>query len=291
MTNKDYPIYDFVTASKVERPLARALKVWLDKFAKMFVERWKEFAPSEIQVSSLAIDSISFENQQAKWQQPALGAPIIINHGAVNGMIVAERVEILLLLMEILCEGLTDKPQDRELTSVETSLCQLLFDQTLSTFGEAWPDKEILPTELEPLDWQPQRCRLFPPQHDVLVTGFEIKTSSAEETGPARLQWVFAKDEMKKLLGVESTVDAAAANGQKISAENISKILVDVSAALGSTELDMHELIQLDAGDVVKLDQRIEQPLILFVNDQPVFEAWPGRNGDKQCFQVESIIS
>ena len=291
MTNKDYPIYDFVTASKVERPLASALKVWLDKFAKMFAERWKEFAPTEIQVNSMAIDSISFENQQAKWQQPSVGAPIIINHGAVNGMIVAERVEVLVLLMEILCEALAEKPQDRELTSVETSLCQLLFEQSLSTFGEAWPDKEILPTELEPLDWQPQRCRLFPPQHDVLVTGFEIKTSSADQTGPARLQWVFAKDEMKKLLGVESTVDAAAANGQKISAENISKIQVDVSAALGSTELDMHELIQLDAGDVVKLDQRIEQPLILFVNDQPVFEAWPGRNGDKQCFQVESIIS
>ncbi len=96
---------------------------------------------------------------------------------------------------------------------------------------------------------------------------------------------------MKKLLGVESTVDATATNGQKISAENISNIMVEVSATLGSTELDMNELIQLDAGDIVKLDQRIEVPLILFVNDQPVFEAWPGRNGDKQCFQVESIIS
>jgi flagellar motor switch protein FliM len=291
MTDVDYPIYDFVTASKVERPLAIALKVWLDKFAKMFVERWKEFAPTEIQVRPLAIDSTSFESLQAKWKQPAVGAPIIVNHGAVNGMIVAERVELLVLLMEVLCESLQEKPTDRELTSVETSLCQLLFEQSVATFGEAWPDKDILPTELEPMDWHPNRCRLFPPQHEVLVTGFEIKTSSAAETGPARLQWVFAKDEMKKLLGIESTVDSTATSGQKISAENISNIMVEVSAALGSTELDMNELIQLDAGDIVKLDQRIEVPLILFVNDQPVFEAWPGRNGDKQCFQVESIIS
>ena len=291
MTNVDYPIYDFVTASKVERPLANALQVWLDKFAKMFVERWKEFAPTEIQVRPLAIDSLSFENLQAKWKQPAIGVPISLNHGAVNGIIVANRVEILVLLMEILSESLAEKPADRELTSVETSLCQLLLQQSVATFGEAWPDKEILPIEMEALDWHPNRCRLFPPQYEMLVTGFEIMTSSANATGPARLQWVFAKDELKQLLGTESTMKPAAGNGQKISAENISKILVEVSAALGSTELDMNELIQLDAGDIVKLNQRIEVPLILYVNNQPVFEAWPGRNGDKQCFQVESIIS
>ena len=44
MTAKDYPVYDFLTASKVERPLSAALKVWLEKFAKMFGDRWKELA-------------------------------------------------------------------------------------------------------------------------------------------------------------------------------------------------------------------------------------------------------
>jgi flagellar motor switch protein FliM len=290
MSNIDYPVYDFLTASKVERPLAKALQVWLDKFAKTFVDRWKEFAPSEIVVTPLAIDSVTFEAAQAKWVEPAVGVPIDVNTGTVHGMIVASRSDLLILLMEILCETLTERPADRELTTVEGSLCQLLFEQSVATFGEAWPDKEVLPVTMAELEWQPNRSRLLPPSSEVLTTGFSFQTASSE-AGPSRIEWVFDKSEMKQLLGVESTSEATVSDATKITSESISKLMVDVSASLGTTELDMSDLISLESGDIVKLSQRIQSPLILQVNDQPVFEAWPGRNGEKQCFQVESVIS
>ncbi len=291
MSNIDYPVYDFLTASKVERPLVDALQVWLDKFAKTFVDRWEELAPNEITVTPLAINSVTFEAAQAKWVEPSVGVPIDVNGGAVHGMIVASRVDILILLMEILCETLTERPTDRELTTVEGSLSQLLFEQSTATFGEAWPDKDALPVTMSELEWLPNRCRLFPPSSEMLMTGFSFQTVSLD-AGPARFDWVFDKSEMTQLLGVKSEAKTAApVSANKITAESISNLRVDVSASLGRTELDMNDLINLEAGDIVKLNQRIETPLILQVNDQPVFEAWPGRNGEKQCFQVESVIS
>jgi flagellar motor switch protein FliM len=288
---KDYPVYDFVTASKVERPLSAALKVWLDKFAKMFADRWKEFAPTQIQVVPTPIDSVTFEATQSKWNRPAIAAPIQINQGAVNGMIVSKRTDILILLMEILCETLTEKPEDRELTSVESSLCQLFFEQSAATFGEAWPQKEILPVDLGEMDPHPNRCRLFPPANEVLVTGFDLQTSSCEAIGPARVQWIFSKNELSALLGVDSNSSTDGNPGIKIPVDNITQIMVEMTANLGTTELDMNDLMKLTPGDIVKLDQRIEDPIVLLVNEKPVFEAWPGRMSDKCCLQVESIIS
>ena len=156
---------------------------------------------------------------------------------------------------------------------------------------EKRPDKNILPVELGPLDWLPSRSRMFPPKQELLLTGFDIFTASSDAAGSVRMQWVFAKDEMKKLLNVQAVPKKTATNVARIPVENISQIMVDVCASLGSTELDMHELMQLNVGDIVKLDQRIERPIILLVNEHPALKAWPGRNGDNRCFQVESVIS
>jgi flagellar motor switch protein FliM len=257
----------------------------------MFVDRWKELAPTDIRVIPLPMDSVTFESAQSQWTVPTVAFPININQGAVQGIIVAKRVDMMIILMEILCETMTERPADRELTSVETSLCQLFLEQSVATFGEAWPQKEILPIELGELDQRPSRCRLFPPQNEVLVTGFDLQTSSGETIGPARVQWIFSKAEISSLLGVELSHQSNANSGIKIPVESISQIMVEVCAKLGTTKLDMNDLIQLGPGDIVKLDQRIESPIVLLVNDRPVFEAWPGRLAEKQCLQVETIIS
>lgn len=290
MINTEYPLYDFLTASRIERPLSDALKVWTTKFAELFAERWQEFAPTEISVVPQAVEAISFDAAQTRWSQPCVGVPIKINGDAVHGMIVAERSDILILLMEILSETISQKPADRALTSIEVSLCEMLFDQSLLTFGEAWPDKEILPTEIGPVDPQPNRCRLFTPTREVLMTGFQIQTTSCDEAGPALIQWVFARDEMKKLLGVVDAPPINNRSGETIPIENVSQISLDVCVQLGQAELGMNELVNLDPGDIIKFDQRIEAPLVLNVNEKPVFAAWPGRVGQQQCLQVDSII-
>ena len=130
----------------------------------MFVERWKEFAPTEIQVSPLAIDSLSFENLQAKWKQPSMGVPISINHGAVNGMIVAESSRDSRVVDGDPLRIVTEKPADRELTSVETSLCQLLFEQSRRHIRRGLAEqRNIADRNWKTMDWHPNRCRLFPP--------------------------------------------------------------------------------------------------------------------------------
>lgn len=286
MTPTEYPVYDFLTASKVERPLSAALKVWLSKFSGMFVERWLEFAPTEIQVTAMLIEARSFDAAQSRWTAPAVGLPIDINHGAVQGLVVVSRSDLLILMMEILSETITEKPADRELTSIESSLCELFFQHSIATFSEAWPAKEPLPIDAKAIDWQPNRCRLFQPERELISTGFEIRTSCGADAGPARVEWLFAKDDLKKLLGVTDAAPIAKSN-QKIDPENLFALQIELTALLGSAELEMDQLLQLSVGDIVKLNQRIEQPLPLLVNDHPTFFAWPGRHGVMQCMQLD----
>ncbi len=289
MTNSGFPRYDFLAASRVARPLAQALKAWMTKFAPIFAERWIEFAPTEISVKPMLVNAMSYEAAQARWRQPTVGATMGILGDQVPGLIVMRRTDVIILEMDILQESLHQRPTDRELTSIEVSLCQLLFQQFATTLGEAWPDKERLAVSLGALDGQPQHLRLFQPQKEVIVTGFEIRTSSASQVGPVLIEWVLAKDETKRLFGIKEPA-AAVDDGKRIEVESIHSMVVEVKTELGSAEVTMQDLLSLNVGDIIRLDQRIDAPLVLSVNRRPAMRVWPGRNGTTQCVRIESTF-
>jgi flagellar motor switch protein FliM len=204
-------------------------------------------------------------------------------------MIVTERADIIILMMDILVQALNERPVDRELTSIEMSMCRLFLEHSVSGFAEAWPDKDSIPIKMDELDSQPNRSRLFQPNKEVIVTGFEFRTANAQQTGPAKFLWILAKDELKSLLGVK-TKNVVAPDNLRIDPANIDQLMVELSVQLGSTELPMNRLLELAPGDIVRFDQPIHQPLTLLVNKSPKMRAWPGCVGDKQSMMIESNL-
>ncbi len=289
MTKNDYPVYDFLTASRVERPLASALKNWMSKFCKSFVDHWRAFATSPLQTSPMLINAMSFDEAKTKISRHSIGVPISINNEAVHGMIVTERADIIILMMDILVQSLNERPADRELTSIEMSLCRLFLEHSVAAFAEAWPDKDSMPIKMFELDLQPSRSRMFQPNKDVIVTGFEFRTANAEQAGAAKFMWILAKEELKTLLGVQSK-SAIVPDNVRINPANIDLLKVELSVNLGSTDLPMNRLLELVPGDIVRFDQPISEPLTLLVNSCPKLRAWPGCIGDKQSMMIESII-
>lgn len=296
MTDKPYPVYDFLTASRVERALSSALKTWMAKFNKLFSERWSDFAPTQVTTSALLINAQSFEQTRMKWSQPGVGISVEIDGRqvpsagdvAVNGMLVISRVDFLLLMMEILGQSSHQKPDDRNLTAIESSMCQLFFQTVASVFGEAWPAKESLPISLREPIAEPDNSRLFSPQHEVLVTGFEIETELGAAAGSAQLHLVLDKTNLKQLLNVkDDRVDMTGA--KKIDPENVEAIDVELSASLGTAHLLMSDLIQLEPGSIIQLDQSIHRPVSVLINETPALLAWPGKSERNSSIMIEAF--
>jgi flagellar motor switch protein FliM len=294
MNPAEFPKYDFRAASKLERPLALPLNAWFSKFNRLFVERWEDFASSEIHVTSIFGDSLSFESARIKWSNPTVACPVTVKSldrkTEVQGLLVAECADVIIVVMEILSEGLSARPADRELTSIELTMCQLLFQTSVSVLSEAWLDKETLPISLGEFDFEPNNSRLFTPNKEVVVKRFEIRTSSSSMSGPAKFDWVFGKNELIQLLGVRNPPQLAA-SPNKLDADLVSQLEVQASVTLGTAELSMDALMQLTPGAIVKLNQRVDEPLSLSLNGQTKLVGWPGKSNQNHCLLVESFLN
>jgi flagellar motor switch protein FliM len=73
--------------------------------------------------------------------------------------------------------------------------------------------------------------------------------------------------------------------------EALRETQVDLSAELGRTVLSVTELAQLQEGDVIPLDRKTDDPIKVFVNDKPKFEAVPGRSGRRRALRITSAES
>jgi len=73
--------------------------------------------------------------------------------------------------------------------------------------------------------------------------------------------------------------------------ETLRETQVDLSAELGRTVLPVTELARLQEGDVIPLDRKTDDPIRVFVNDEPKFEAVPGRSGQKRALRITSVES
>ncbi len=290
----DYPIFDFVSASQVERPLSQALKIWMSNCQKLFKDRWCEFSANEIQISPLLINAWTFATVRSKWTQPSVGLPITIKSAQqpaeIQGLLVIRRTDLIILMMEILSETLAEKPQDRELTHIELSLSELVLKNAVTALSEGWPAKETLPVSTAALDFEPTYSRMFSPKKEIISTGFEVRTSGGSEAGPAVLEWIFPKDELVSLLGVGS-VPTSGQNTMKIDPQSVTQMNVNISASLGTAELAMGDLMRLAPGAIVRLNQRVDEPLTVSLNEQPKVLAWPGKKRNRPCVMVETWLN
>ena len=68
------------------------------------------------------------------------------------------------------------------------------------------------------------------------------------------------------------------------------KTHMPMRAELGRGTASFQELQELRVGDVLKMDTEIDDPTIIYVNDEPKFLGRPGRVGRKNAVQIVQSI-
>src|SRR5699024_1133161 len=68
--------------------------------------------------------------------------------------------------------------------------------------------------------------------------------------------------------------------------KHVKKVNVEAKALLGETSIKMQQLLNLKKGDIVTLDQSIDQPLRLVINNEPKMYVQPGKVKNRVAVQI-----
>jgi len=187
----------------------------------------------------------------------------------------------------MLCEELSELPTYRQLSDVELSLMELAMSELARAMTDSQPVAPPLVCEFVGPRRTQELTREFNEQDPIAVADFEVLTPAGKST----CLWIMPQRTVLTMMthiGEQRQQDVGSANDLQ---SLVRQIPMQLIVRLGSANLHVSDLLNLQPGDVVVLDQRVNEPLDAEVSDTPIFRGWPGRVGTKQAFQVSDVIA
>ena len=70
----------------------------------------------------------------------------------------------------------------------------------------------------------------------------------------------------------------------------IDKAMIPVKAVLGTSKISVSDFANLQIGDIIRIDKKVDQELEVFVGNIKKFKALPGYYEDKYAVRVTEVI-
>ncbi|WP_182870004.1 FliM/FliN family flagellar motor switch protein [Rhodopirellula sp. JC639] len=264
---------------------AVAIRTWISKSTSFFSDYWVEATGFSAKLELGAITTESYEKVLSEIPRHDLCCVAEIKERSPS-VWYASSDQFRIILSDLLCLTPSDEGGDKDLSAIETDLANYFIARLADSISRGWMGQGDLEIEVTDLEKDARKLRLFRGKDLVTKVCIEVECKG----GKATLNWLLPKQKLPALL--DETVDnrdgGAPATPSK---ELIGQMPLEVVTMLGSASIPMSELSKLKPGELIVLDQRIDQPMVSHVDGEPAFECWPGRLGNKQAVQVSRCLN
>ena len=181
----------------------------------------------------------------------------------------------------------------REFSEIEKILIERVMLQMLSFLPESWENVAPIKPKLEKIETNSQFAQYIGPTEPVALVVMSIKVGSSEGTINICLPHLVMEPVMEKLYTkywyIQRGDDDKQSYRSNLEAE-LERTQVPVTAVVGKTTVRVNDFINLQVGDIIKLDSYISSDMDIMVGDMLKFHAKPGISRGKNAIQITSLI-
>lgn len=179
------------------------------------------------------------------------------------------------------------------LTPIETNVLKRLLEGVVQILQKAWSDIMVLPLRYLNMETNPQFLQLGIPTETVIVITFQITIGKVEETMHLCIPYILLEPFIPKLSSHNWYGHGKWVKNKEeseILQDRIEHLIVPVIIELGRAQITMEEIIGLNVNDVIQLNQLVDEPLQVRVNEEMKFLAHPGTKKSRVAVKIEHLI-
>lgn len=286
-------VYDFKRALRFSKDQIRSLTRIYENYARLLTTYFSAQLRTFVQINVASVDQLPYEEFIRSIPKMTI-LNVFHAHPLEGGLIMEVNPNIAYAMLDRLLGGQgKGVPNLETLTEIETSIMEKVFSKALSNFEEAW--KSIIDLDVEPefLEVNPQFLQVVSPNETVAVVSLSTKIGDATGMINFCLPHVSLEPIMNKLSAhYWLSTQKKARDPIEVQAleDRVKKTKVPVIAKLGESSLTVSEFLRLAVGDVIRLNDRVEEPLTVLVGEQEKYIAQPGQYRGNVAVQIIDII-
>ncbi|MDO9593025.1 MAG: flagellar motor switch protein FliM [Erysipelotrichaceae bacterium] len=285
-------VYDFKRPNKLSKDHISTLHMIYENYARIVSSYLTGQLRTSVAVSLITVEQLTYEEFIH-----ALSSPTILctlNLKEISGRFFMEiSPSFGFQVVDLLCGGAAkDTERRNELTDIELSVVKEVVDTLAWCMKSSWEEIVEVNPEIESVEKNPPLEQSIAPNESVAVV--YLKTFIAGKAGLINLciPYVSLESVIQKL-SVHSWFEHDKIRDGETNSMLIEKKLRNVSAELsvelGRTHLHIRDFIQLVEGDVIRLDQKIEDPVKIYVEDKLKFSGYIGTSKKKLALKISDI--
>lgn len=284
-------VYDFRRPDKFSKDQLRTLQLVHENLGRAITTSFSAMFRSMVQVAVTSVDQLTFEEATQTMSNPTVVA--VISLEPLKGKAILEiNPSLAFPMIDRLLGGMGHMPSElRALTEIEQTVIERVIRGFLVNLREAWQNVVEFRPRLEGIETNPLLGQIVAPSEIVVMISFEVRVG--EQQGMMNLCFPFIVIEpvLPRLSAQhwftaqrESSLEALEALKRRVELAR-----VPVTVRLGETKLTVREFLELEVGDVVRLETTTKDEMKVFVNERLKFYGRPGLVARRLAVQVTRI--
>ena len=272
--------YDFKTANRFTKEQIRAINVVFKNFGHLLSNQLMGTLRTSCDSEVLSVEEMSFNEFNNSVPSPVIIA--IINTSPFNGSLILEMTkEISYSIISRVLGGTKEiAAEGRQFTEIELAIMERVLWQSLKNFDEAWIKIMEVCSSLEKVETSMQFAQIVDINEPVLMVTLNFTIGS--ESGligfclPHQALEPFTKKLNTKHMYSGNPNNKVEADPMTI-INAIKRTDILVSAVFNSTEATVRDITSLNVGDVIQLQHKVDEPLIVKYQQVPKYRASLGK--------------
>jgi flagellar motor switch protein FliM len=286
-----YEVYDFRRPDKFSKDQLRTLQMLHETFARLAGTGLSAMLRSPVSIDMISLEQVPYEEYLRSINNSVF---TVMSMPPLAGQAVVEmEFQLIFTMVDRLLGGPGRGINRTVLTDIEKPLVRQMIERMFSSLKAAWEGISVINPGIETMETSSQFVQIAPPSDIVVTILFEVKIGNSRGAMSICIPYLVLKPVTARLSAQKWFVNnnkKDRGSARRILAAQVSGAKVDCTIKLGRSRINVKDFLQLNAGDVLRLEQRHEDPLVMEVAKTPKYQVKPALEGSRLMFHVVDFI-
>lgn len=285
--------YDFARPAKFSKEHLRTLEIIFEHYARLLSTNLPAYLRLPVRVEVMNSEAVIYSEFSNALSNPVLLG--VVGFEPLEGNIIMELgTNLEFAIIDRLLGG-SGQPLEkgRDFSEIELTITERIFNICINLLREPWQNVLSIVPRLERIETNPQFAQLISPTEMIAIVTISMKVGDAEGLMNVILPFSVLEPVMDKLntkYWFSNMQNKDVNTYEEAIASLISKAQIPIKAVLGSSSISVNDFINLNVGDIIRLNCRVDDELDVYVGNIRKFTALPGSTNDNYAVRLTNIL-
>ncbi|MBM7613668.1 flagellar motor switch protein FliM [Alkaliphilus hydrothermalis] len=284
--------YDFKSPKKLAKDQLRTLQIIHENFSRLLNTFLSGYLRSYIHTEVLNVEELAYYEYSNSIVNPAVLT--VVNPYPLTGQIVMEVSPSIAFTFIDRILGGNGKPFDekRTYTEIEITLIKKLMKQILDLMIDPWENVIELQPKLDKIETNSQFVQIVSPNETIALITLSLKIGEVEGMMNVCIPHIVIEPILEKLstkFWFSSISKSVTDNDKHTLKKRVERSHINIAAILGGTRITVKDFLELQKGDVIMLDDPVNEEIEVQVGDKHKYFGVPGTAKNKLAVRITRI--